>query len=121
MKTVKYTLETGQEIELTPEDIKALKLIVDAAFANLDDTVYKKLKASTPVEIKEALAAMSDEDLLQFARMNEPHRRNGYKPDPFSLKIYQELFKRNGYGYKQVSHLSFKQERFLKSLGLRTK
>ncbi|NML69996.1 hypothetical protein HHL23_09305 [Chryseobacterium sp. RP-3-3] len=119
MKTVKYTLVNGQEIELTPEDIKLLKPVLDEAFANLDDIIYKKLKVSTPDEIREALAAMTNEELLRLAEQNDPHRRDGRRPDAFSTKIFQEMFKRAGYGYKQLSHMSFKQRNYLASLGLR--
>ncbi|CEJ71290.1 hypothetical protein BN1195_03635 [Chryseobacterium oranimense G311] len=121
MKTVKYTLESGQEIELSPEDIKGLKQILDREFENLDETVYKKLKVSTPDEIAEALGDMTDEELLQFAKVNDQYRREGYIIDPFSQKIYRELFIRARLGFKQLRKLSVIQRNFLESKGLRIK
>jgi hypothetical protein len=117
---MKVTLSFG-EVDLTPEDIKILKPIVDREFDNLDETIYKRLKVSTPAEIVEALGDMTDEQLLQFAKVNDLYRRNGYRVDAFTQKIYRELFLRNNLGYKQIGHLSNKQRNFLESKGLRIK
>ncbi|MDN5396620.1 MAG: hypothetical protein L0G02_08135 [Lactococcus lactis] len=121
MKTVKYTLVSGQEIELTPEDIKALKPIVDAAFANLDDSLLKHLRWSSPKAIQTELATLSDDKLLELAKLNDLNPMNGHNISVFTNKIRSELFKRNGLGHKQINHLSYKQRSFLESLGLRTK
>lgn len=121
MKEIKYKLSNGQEIELTEEDVKNLKPIIDEAFLKLDESVYKRLKGSSPTEIVAELAEMSDDNLLNLAKSNDLSPRSGSVHKSFTIKIWAELFKRNGIGKPTGRHLSFKQSAFLEGLGLKTK
>ncbi|WP_312394787.1 hypothetical protein [Chryseobacterium sp.] len=120
---MKIKLSTGKEIELTAEELKELKPIIDKEFASLDENLYLKLKWSKPEIIREALENMALDELIEFAKFNDSQIEYspGYRADAFTTKIRQELFKRHGLGYKQAFHLSFKQRDFLKSLGLKEK
>lgn len=79
------------------------------------------LKISEPKIIREALESMSDEQLIEFAKENDQHKRKGYRPDAFTQKIFAELFKRKGLGYKQLGHLSSIQARYIESLGIESR
>lgn len=121
MRTVKYTLESGQEIELSPEDIKGLKQILDKEFENLDENILKKLKWANPKSIQSELENLPDDKLLDLAKLNDLSPISGHNATVLTNKIRSELFKRNGLGYKQTGYLSLKQRNFLESKGLRIK
>ncbi|ASK29698.1 hypothetical protein CEY12_06090 [Chryseobacterium sp. T16E-39] len=117
MKTITIKLSSGLEVTLTEED----KKLIDEKFANLDENLYSILKVSSPDQIKAVLEKMTNEELLQFAKLNDQEIEETYYPDPFSQKIYSEIFKRNNLGFKQLRKLSSIQRDFLKSLGLKVK
>lgn len=121
MKTLTVTLSNNQQVVLTPEDIKMLKPKIDEAFANLDENLYPLLKVSTPEKIKETLENMTDAELEEFAKINDLHKRGGYKPDAFTQKIFSEIFFRAGLGYKQLGHLSSKQSALLETKGIKSR
>jgi hypothetical protein len=118
MIVLKIKLSFG-ETGLTEQDIRDLKPEIDKAFLNLNQDEYTKLKNSTKTVIEETFENMTDEELLKFAKVNDLHKREHYIVDSFTQKIYAELFKRIGLGHKQLRTLSFKQRKYLKSLGLR--
>ena len=117
---MKITLLSGQEIELTKEGIKLLKPKIDEAFAGLDDSEYFRIKKLQGSEIEIELQKMSDGDLYHFAKTNEEFMTFiSYMADPFTIKIWKELFKRHNLGYKQVRLISNKQRNLLKELGIK--
>ncbi|AZA73591.1 hypothetical protein [Chryseobacterium indoltheticum] len=122
MKTINFKLSSGIEIELSNKDMEELKPLIDSALANLDVNLYERLKKSESKIITETLEKMNDLELIEFARIHDAQTvMNMLHLDSFSKKIYSELFKRAGIGFKQVSHLSFKQRNYLKELGLKSK
>lgn len=122
MKTINFKLSSGIEIDLSKKDMEELKPIIDSALANLDVNLYERLKKSESKTITENLEKMNDLELIEFARIHDAQTvMNMLHLDSFSKKIYSELFKRAGIGFKQVSHLSFKQRNYLKELGLKSK
>ena len=122
MKTITFTLSSGIEIELTKEDMEQLKPMIDKALANLDDNLYDRLKNSDSKFIEVELEKMNDLELVEFAKVHdEQTEMKLLHLDSFSKKIYSELFKRAGLGFKNVRHLSFTQRDYLKSIGLKYK
>lgn len=122
MKTINFKLSSGIEIELSKKDMEGLKPIIDSAIANLDVNLYERLKKSESKIITETLGKMNDLELIEFARIHDAQTvMNMLHLDSFSKKIYSELFKRAGIGFRQVSHLSFKQRNYLKELGLKSR
>ena len=122
MKTIKFILSSGIEIELTKEDIEQLKPMIDKALANLDDNLYDRLKNSDSKFIEAELQKLNDLELVEFAKIHdEQTEMRLLHLDSFSKKIYSELFKRAGLGFKNVRHLSFTQRDYLKSIGLKYK
>lgn len=118
---MKVKLESGLEVDLTSNDIRMLKALIDKEFLTIDQTPYDKLKASKNEVIEQTIKEMTDQELLELAKVNDLHRPEGYYNDPFSQKIYSEIFKRKGIGHKQLRRLSVKQRQYLVSLGLRYK
>lgn len=118
---MKIELSNGQEIELTDEDVRILKPKIDEAFSKLDESVYKRLRGSSPAEVIAELSEMSDEDLLNLAKTNDLNPRGGQAHKSFTIRIWAEFFKRNGIGKPTGRNLSFKQSAFLQRLGLKTK
>lgn len=118
MEKLKVSLSFG-EIELTNEDIKKLKPIIDTAYTQLDESVYNGLKWEKADIVKERLDKMSDDELLEVAKLDDENPLQGYTSQVLTKRILSELFKRNGIGWKQVGHLSRKQREFLESKGLK--
>lgn len=122
MKIINFKLSSGIEIELSKKDMEGLKPIIDSALANLDVNLYERLKKSESKIITENLGEMNDLELIEFAKIHDAQTvMNMLHLDSFSKKIYSELFKRAGIGFKQVSHLSFKQRNYLRELGLKSR
>lgn len=122
MKTINFKLSSGIEIELSKDDMEQLKPLIDNALANLDVNLYERLKKSESKIITETLGEMNDLELIEFAKIHDAQTvMNMLHLDSFSKKIYSELFKRADIGFKQVSHLSFKQRNYLHSLGLKSR
>ncbi|PWN59161.1 hypothetical protein [Chryseobacterium oncorhynchi] len=120
MKTFKIPTVSFGEIELTEEDLKLAKPIIDLAFSSLDDSHYDTVKKMKVSDVLETLAKMTDGELYHFAKINEEFMTSaGYKIDSFTLRIWKEIFKRNGIGYKQVGYISNKQRNLLIRLGLK--
>lgn len=122
MQPLKYTLSSGIEIQLSEDDVKGLKTLIDQEVLKLEFDFYENLKRSTPAIIENELSKMSDSDLIPFARVHDAKTElNLMRLDSFSKKIYRELFKRAGLGHKQVRSLSRKQLQYMDSIGLKTK
>lgn len=119
MEATKFTLASGEEIMLTLEDVKALKPQIDTALAGLEETIYNDLKWRNREEVSQRLQALTDEKLLELAKLNDKLFKGGEKDRTLTQRIRMELFKRNGIGHKQLTaHLSATQRNFLTSLGL---
>ncbi|MEI7487653.1 MAG: hypothetical protein WCJ72_09635 [Chryseobacterium sp.] len=118
---LKIKLSNGQDVELNEEDVKNLKPIIDEAFSKFDESVYKRLRGSSPAEVIAELSEMSDDDLLNLAKANDLNPRGGQAHKSFTIKIWAEFFKRNAIGKPTGRNLSFKQSAFLQRLGLKTK
>jgi len=117
-----YLTNDGNDISLSLENWVKLMEFSKKAIANLDDSLYERLKNSESKIINEALEKMNDIELNEFAKIHDNQTKmNMLHLNSFSKKIYSELFKRAGLGFKQVSHLSFKQREYLKSIGLKSK
>ncbi|SHF17817.1 hypothetical protein [Chryseobacterium vrystaatense] len=114
MKSITVTLN-GQEITISIEDQKMLKKMIDSNLADLDETIYQRLKVSSPAEVETELETMGDDQLLELARLIEKEKG----PKPLNKRVRSELFKRAGIGYKQLStYMSKKQREYLESIGL---
>ncbi|PXW07105.1 hypothetical protein C8D70_12320 [Chryseobacterium sp. CBTAP 102] len=121
-KTLTVTLSIG-EITISDKDILKLKPLLDQAFIELDDSAfYKKILGMKPVEQVKELEDMTDEDLINLAKANDLYSSGGQVYSNFTIKIWKELFKRVGLGYKQVNrYLSFAQSSYLEGLGLKSR
>lgn len=122
MNTLTFTLSSGIEIELSKEDMEQLKPLIDKALANLDDRLYERLKKADSTVVAEELQKLNDLELIEFAKVHDGQTEmNLLHLNSFSKKIYSELFRRAGLGYKKLRHLSFTQRDYLSSLGLKSK
>ncbi|KNB60992.1 hypothetical protein [Chryseobacterium sp. Hurlbut01] len=122
MNKLKFTLSSGIEIELSKDDMEQLKPMIDKALANLDDDLYDRLRNSDSKIIEAELEKLNNLELVEFAKIHDAQTEMKLLHlDSFSKKIYSELFKRAGLGFKNVRHLSFTQRDYLKSIGLKYK
>lgn len=118
-KLLILTLQSGQSIELTPEDIRNFKPQIDKAFENLDSLDNFQFRNLPKQEIEKKLEEMTFGELYQFAKENEEFMTfKHYQADQVTRQIWKELCKRKGLGWKQLLRLSKIQTEYLESLGL---
>lgn len=117
-----YLTNDGNDISLSLENWFRLIDLSKTVIANLEGNIYENLKKSDSKLLIETLEKMNDLELIELAKIHDGQTEmNLLNIDSFSKKIYSELFKRAGIGFKQVSHLSYRQRNHLESLGLKYK